>query len=94
MKNLKIYFLFYKTKFLLPLVFALFTLLKFKMKQLAALALLATTILIWFYQRFSNDKKKKSLYFYYNLGLTEFKLYAFIFFINLVLLICTNAFIK
>jgi len=94
MKNLKIYFLFYKTKFLPPLALALFTLLKFKVIQLAVLALLTTTILIWVYQRLINDKKKESLYFYYNLGLTELKLYAFIFFINLTLIVCTNTLIK
>jgi hypothetical protein len=94
MKKINHYFLFYKTKFLPPLSLALFTLLKFRIMLLAVITLLATTILIWFYQRYINDKKKQALYFYYNLGLTELKLFTFLFFINLILLIGINIYIQ
>ena len=66
----------------------------FKIMPLSILVLIATTLLIWFYQNFINDKKKQSLYFYYNLGLTELKLYSFTFLMNLILLICINFYLK
>jgi hypothetical protein len=94
MKKMKLYFLFYKAKFLPPLVLALFALLKFKIMPLAVIALITATLLIWFYQRFINDRKKQNMYFYYNLGLTELKLYTFVIFINLTILIGTNIYIK
>ena len=94
MNNIKLYFLFYKSKFLPSLALAVFTLLQFKIMFLAVLSLIISTFLIWFYQRFIGDKKKKELYFYYNLGFTEIKLYTFIFFINFGLLIVTNILTK
>ena len=94
MKKIQLYFLFYKSKFAFPLAISLFALYSLKIMPLAILILIATTLLIWFYQRFINDKKKQSLYFYYNLGLTELKLYSFTFLINLILLICINIYIK
>ena len=94
MKKLKLYFLFYKTHFLLPLGLALFALLRFRIMPLAVIVLLITTVTIWFYQRFIDDRKKQKLYFYYNLGFTELKLYGFVFCINLALLISTNIYLK
>ncbi len=94
MKILKLYFLFYKTTFFPPLALALFALLKLNIMLLATIALLTATLLVWSYQRFVNDKKKKTLYFYYNLGLTELKLYTFVFIINLFIITGTNICIK
>mgnify|MGYP006085769999 CR=1 FL=1 len=94
MKKTTLYFYFYKEKFAFPLSLSLAALFRFRIMPLATMALLASTLLIWFYQRFINDKKKQTMYFYYNLGLTEFKLYAFLFFINLVILIGINIYIK
>ena len=94
MKKINLYFLFYKTNFLPPLCLALFTLLKFRIMSLAVLVLLATTILVWFYKHYINDKKKQRLYFYYNLGFTALQLLTFLFFINLILLIGINIYIK
>ena len=61
---------------------------------LAILALISTTLLVWFYQHFINDKENQDLYFYYNLGLTELKLYSFTFLINLIILISINTYLK
>lgn len=94
MKKINLYFLFYKKKFAFPLALSLFTLFSLRVMPLAVMILSATTLLIWFYQRFINDKKKQALYFYYNLGLTELKLYTFLFFINLIILIGINIYIK
>ena len=94
MKKLKLYFIFYKNKFAFPLAISLFALYSSKIIPLTILTLVFSTLLIWFYQRFINDKKKQSLYFYYNLGLTETKLYSFTFLVNLFLLICINIITK
>jgi len=94
MKKINLYFLFYREKFLVPLALSLFTLFNFRIMPLAVITLSSTTLLIWFYQHFLTDKKKQTLYFYYNLGATEFKLYTFVFFINLIILIGINIYIK
>ncbi len=94
MKKLQLYFLFYKTKFFLPLALTLFVVFKYKMMPLAVLALLTASLLVWFYQNFINDAKKEKLYFYYNMGITELKLYAFVFFINLIITITLNICMK
>jgi len=94
MKKTPIYFHFYKEKFAFPLGLSLFTLFGFRIMPLAVMALITATLLIWFYQRFINDKKKQSLYFYYNLGMTEIKLYSFLLFINLIILTGINSCIK
>ncbi|CAL2102025.1 membrane protein of unknown function [Tenacibaculum sp. 190130A14a] len=93
-KKLRLYFLFYRTKFFLSLAFSLFILLKLKAFFWVLIALITAVITTWFYHRFINDRKKQTLYFYYNFGLTEFKLYSFIFFLNFFLLVCINLIIK
>ena len=94
MKTLQLYFLFYKTTFFPPLALTLFVVLKYKMMPLALLALLTASLLVCFYQNFINDSKKEKLYFYYNMGITELKLYAFVFFINLIITITLNICMK
>ena len=90
MKTLKLYFLFFKTKFLPPLTLAIFVLIKYQLMLLALIAMIVTTLLVYFYDRFIEDRKREKLHFYYNLGITELKLYAFIFFINLFIITITN----
>ena len=94
MKKIRLYFLFYKSKFTIPLAVGLFALYASRVLSFAILLLSITTLVIWFYQYFINDKKKKSLYFYYNLGLTELQLYLFTFLLNTILLIGINSYIK
>jgi hypothetical protein len=94
MKKINLYFHFYKNKFAFPLALSLFTLFSLGFMPLSVMILAATTFLIWFYQKFINDKKNQTLYFYYNLGLTELKLYTFLFFINMIVLISINIGIK
>ncbi|MFT6065041.1 MAG: hypothetical protein ACJAYY_000769 [Paraglaciecola sp.] len=94
MKKLKLYFLFYKTKFLFPLTFAILTLVFTNIMLIAVITLLMATLLIWFYQGYVNDRKKVALYLYYNLGISTLKLYVFLFFINLIVLTGTNICIK
>ena len=94
MKKLKLYFLFYKTIFLPPIALAIFALLRYGEMFYGVVALVTTSILVWFYRHFIDDRKQEKLYFYYNLGLTEIKLYGFVFCINLILLICANIYLK
>ncbi len=94
MKKINLYFQFYKNKFAFPLTLSLFTLFSLRIMPLAVLTLAATTFLIWFYQKFINDQKNQTLYFYYNLGITELKLYTFLIFINMIVLISINIGIK
>ncbi|WP_347175203.1 hypothetical protein [Polaribacter uvawellassae] len=94
MKKINLYFYFYKNKFAFPLALSLFILFSLRAMPLAVLTLAATTFLIWFYQKFINDQKNQTLYFYYNLGITELKLYTFLFFINMIVLISINISIK
>ena len=94
MKKITLYFYFYKEEFAFPLGLSLFALLSFRIMPLATLTLTVGTLLIWFYQRYINDKKKQTMYFYYNLGVTEFKLYTFLFFINLAILTSINICMK
>ena len=61
---------------------------------LALIAMIVTTLLVYFYDRFIEDRKREKLHFYYNLGITELKLYAFIFFINLFIITITNICMK
>ncbi|TVZ57191.1 hypothetical protein OD91_2501 [Lutibacter sp. Hel_I_33_5] len=77
-----------------PLGLALFTLLKFKAMPLAFFILISTTLLLWLYQRYINDPKNKNLYLYFNLGLTQIKLYSFTFFLNIIILTIVNMYIK
>ena len=94
MRKLKLYFHFYRTKFLVPLAFATAILYVFRVMQLAIFSLITATIGYWFYERFINDKKKEKLYFYYNLGITETKLYLFVIFINLIVVMSINIYFK
>ncbi|WBX77442.1 hypothetical protein PG911_04030 [Tenacibaculum ovolyticum] len=63
MKTLKLYFIFYKTSFLPPLALVIYALLKFNIMLLATVALTTATFLVWGYQRFISDKKKKNYIF-------------------------------
>ena len=90
MRNLKLYFIFYKTKFLFPLLSSIFALFYTNIISIAVITLLAATILVWFYITFLEDRKKTTLYFYYNLGISDFNLYSFVFFVNFIILIGLN----
>lgn len=94
MKKLKLYLLFYKTKFLLPLALAIAILYIFRVMPLTVFSLVIATIGYWFYEHFINDKKKEKLYFYYNFGLTESRLYLFVFLINLIVVMSINIYFK
>lgn len=94
MKRIHLYLHFFKRKFVFPLIAAIFALLYTEISTIAIITLIAATILVWFYERFINDRKKESFYFYYNLGLSELKLYISLFFINLIILIGFNIFFR
>ena len=94
MKRILLYFHFYKRKFIFPLIAAIFALIYTEISTIAIITLIAATILIWFYERYLNDRKKESLYFYLNLGVSELKLYTFLCFVNLIILIGFNMYMK
>jgi hypothetical protein len=94
MRKLKLYFHFYKSKFFITLVFCLFILIKYQNLLLALISLTLASLGVWFVQHYINDKKKESLYFYFNSGISEFKLYFFTFVVNLSILIITNNIFK
>ena len=90
MKSLKLYFLFFKSNFLFPLVLSVFASLYSQNSAQGVITLVVASIMVWFYERFINDSKKQKLYFYFNFGISEFKLHLFTFCINLFLLIMIN----
>ena len=93
MKKLNPYLLFYFGKFFLSLAFSFFVLVWYRIPTLAFITLTLVSLLIWFYHHYLNDKKKQSLYFYFNLGISELKLYLFTFCLNLLILISINQFL-
>ncbi len=94
MKNLKSYFHFYFSKFFISLAFGIIILMTIKIFPLAFISLILSSLLVWFIQHYINDKKKQTLYFYFNQGISEFKLYLFTFTVNLTILIIINYIVR
>jgi len=96
MKNSFVYFLFFREIFFLPLAGSLFAYFRIGYWGLSIFLCAAILFIVFLYKRFLDDPKKKQLYFYFNQGFTEFKLYGFAFVVNslLILLIiyCYEAF--
>ena len=90
MKNLKLYLHFYYSKFFISLSLGAFVILRYQIPKLAFISFFLASLLVWVYHHFINDIKKQSLYFYFNLGLSEIKLYLFTFFLNLFILTVLN----
>lgn len=87
---MSLYFLFLKEKIASPIASALFALLISRNLSLSILTLLISLLILWVIERFINDPNKKKLYFYFNFGKTELKLYSFVFLISFFLLGISN----
>lgn len=94
MRKIKIYFHFYRNKFFIPLVFGVFILVFSHVFILAFISLMLASVGVWFLNHYIDDRKKQRLYFYFNQGISESKLYIFTFIINLAILIIINNIIK
>ena len=90
MKKLRPYLQFYYSKFFISLALGLFVILRYQIPKLAYKGFFLASLLVWMYHHFVNDRKKQSLYFYFNLGISELKLYLFTLFLNLAVLIIVN----
>lgn len=87
MRKIKSYFHFYLGKFFIPFAFSLFILISFKTFFFMFLSLTLSSLVLWFIHHYINDRKKQTLYFYFNQGISELKLYLFTFILNLAVLI-------
>ncbi|MFD2568982.1 hypothetical protein [Pseudotenacibaculum haliotis] len=90
MKKLRLYLIFYKSTFLFPLIVSVLAFAKEKHIGTAIFALFFATLGIFFYNHFIDDPKKQRLYFFFNHGISETKLYGFIFVLNALFLTALN----
>lgn len=86
-RKIRIYFLFYYHKFLIPFLTGLFAITAFTSFLPIIIILTFVSLFMWFYNHYLVDDKKQKLYFYFNLGIGEFQLYSFVFVLNLSILI-------
>jgi len=84
-QKFSLYFRFYSRTFLPPLFASLFVYFQNGFKGLSILVLAVTLCILFLYRRFLDDPRRKQLYFYFNLGMTELKLYGFVFLVNFLI---------
>jgi hypothetical protein len=86
LQKIKIFLLFYKRVFIIPLASSITILLTVSFSP-SLLTLIFTSLVIWFYENYINDRDNQKVYFFLNLGFSKTLLYSLTFLLNLLIII-------